>query len=637
MEKRNIYLAIIVLGIVGTGVGFGVYYGILLSHPTEEEEQILLFFGSGLKKNYTMSMKDLKSNKYTQVENQLFYTLDYTGNITIMGYYSGVSLRSILEEENLLEPDAESYTGIAWDYNPGATYGMLNISNVMNNPEYLCIIAYSGTDFDPLEDDPLRLMINQSIVAPNIRASRYCVSNLSAIYIEVYESYEYEWSSSDCPGAPTGINVNQIIKIGCAGDTGTIQGDANWEGAWFAAKQINEAGGVVVNGTTYYVGVVREDTDESNPNLVASKGVDAAERLVYDYKIQYAIGGFTTEAVLAYQEVFMDNKIIFIDTGVATDIFCANVKNYYERYKYFFRFMPINSTSLGKEILPTLAGYIMYLNASYPNFDVRQVGILAEDLTWVDSLIAAVENYISLFTAGWAQMLPVIRYNITLSASDMNAHLATLEAGGCDFLVPVISAQGGILMMQQYALNQYHYQIFGIDVQSQLDTFYDDSGSSCGYETMMQTLYRTNKTETSIEFWDAFIAEFSHEPLYIAVGAYDGVNALIDAINATHSFDPEGMIAYMETWTKATPRTGSPTAPEGAWWPDTHDLVEGYPYGFTLWCQWRADGSKVVIPAPRWVYVDPYGAIPIAPLYPDSLATGAYEVAPWVHTAWGGI
>ena len=454
------------------------------------------------------------------------------------------------------------------------------------------------------------------------------------------------------PGAPSGFDKENTILIGCVGDTGEIQGNANWEGAWFAAKTINEAGGVVVNDTTYYIGVTREDTDESNPNLVTSRGIAAAERLVYNKKIQYAIGGFRSEAVLAYQEVFMDNKIIFIGTGAATDIFCLNVKNYYDRYKYFFRYMPINSSALGGEILTTLAGYIMELNASYPNHDVRQVGIIAEDLTWVDSVIAAVKTYIPVFTStpdypwnvsakqfGWAQVPDslVIRYDITLTAQDMNSHLKTLADGGCDFLVPVISAQGGILMMQQYSQYKYPFQIFGIDVQSQLDTFYGDSGKSCGYETMMQTLHKTNKSDTSLDFWDAFIAEMGHEPLYIAVGTYDAVFGLIDAINATQSFDPEDMIPVMESWTKANPRIGSPSVRQGAWWPKTHDLVEGYPNGHTLWCQWYPNGTKVVIPSPRRAFIPtlfPTFAIDPGPLYPDWMATGEYLVAPWVDTAW---
>jgi branched-chain amino acid transport system substrate-binding protein len=443
----------------------------------------------------------------------------------------------------------------------------------------------------------------------------------------------YAWSANDAPGAPAGISASQIIKIGCAGDTGEIQGDANYEGAWFAAKTINQAGGVVVNGTTYYVGVTREDTDESNTQLVTSRGIAAAERLVYNKKVQYAVGGFRSEALLAYQEVFMDNKIIFIDTGAATDIFCDNVANFYERYQYFFRWMPINSTSLGGEILTTLAGYVMQLNETYSNHDVKQVGILAEDLTWTDSLIAAIQSYLSLFTNFWVELLTPILYDISLDAADMNTHLQTLASQGCDFLIPVISAQGGILMMQQY--DQYHYpfQIFGIDVQSQLDTFWGDSGDACAYETVMQTLHRTNKTTNSIAFWDAFRAQFGHDPLYIACGAYDAVTGIIDAISTTQSFDAQDIIAEFESWTKSNPHPG--VSGGGAWWPGTHDLVEGYPYGYTLWCQWRDNGTKVVIPAPRWAYVAGLGmAVKIPDLYPATLATGAYEVAPWVDTAW---
>jgi branched-chain amino acid transport system substrate-binding protein len=350
---------------------------------------------------------------------------------------------------------------------------------------------------------------------------------------------------------------------------------------------------------------------------------------VYNKKVDFGIGGFRSEALLAYQEVFMDNKIIFIDTGAATDIFCWNVKNFYDRYKYFFRFMPINSTSLGGEILFTLAGYIMLLNATYDNFDIKQVGILAEDLTWTASVIGAIQGALPGFTGGWAEVLTPIKYDITLSATDMNTHLQTLDAAGCDFLIPVISAQGGVLMMQQYDLYQYPFQIFGIDVQAQLDTYWASSGNTAAYETIMQTLHRTNKTTQSIAFWDAFRLQFGHDPLYIACGAYDAVVALKNAINRTQSFDALDLIAEMETWTKANPQEG--VAGNAAWWPKTHDLVEGWPHGVTLWCQWRADGTKVVVESPR--YHIGYGGF-ISDLYPASLATGAYEIAPWVNATW---
>jgi hypothetical protein len=145
----------------------------------------------------------------------------------------------------------------------------------------------------------------------------------------------------------------------------------------------------------------------------------------------------------------------------------------------------------------------------------------------------------------------------------------------------------------------------------------------------MQTLHYTNKTSNSEAFWNAFRAEFGHDPLYIACGAYDAASAIIKAINDTQSFDHLDIIDEFESWTKSNPNPG--VSGGGAWWPGSHDLVEGYPFGFTLWCQWRNDGTKVTIPSPRY-HAGLGGFIP--PLYPDWMARGAYEVAPWVNATW---
>ena len=422
------------------------------------------------------------------------------------------------------------------------------------------------------------------------------------------------------PGAPS--SRPNVIKIGCAGDTGEIQGDANWEGAYLAAKQINEDGGVDVGGETYYIGVTREDTDEANPNLVTDRGVAAARRLIYDKEVDFGVGGFRSEALLAYQEEFMDAEIIFINTGASTDIFCTNVMTDYDTYKYMFRWMPINSTTLAMQILGTVIGFAMTMNATYPNHEVNQIGIIAEDLTWTAGMVGFLQAYLPQYTnwtgTPWLEVLTPIKYDVTLGATDMNTHLATLQSAGADIVIPIISGSGGVLMMQQYALNEYDYLIFGIDVQAQLDTFWTDSGESCAYETIMQTLYDTNKTETSLAFWADYKAEWGHEPLYIAAGAYDAVMGIADAVGATDSLTAADIITEFESWTKANPSPG--VSGGGAWWPGSHDLVGGYPYGYTLWCQWQADGSKEVISG--------FG------LYPEWLTTGTYTVAPWVDTTW---
>lgn len=435
----------------------------------------------------------------------------------------------------------------------------------------------------------------------------------------------YVWSSSDCPGAPAGLNSSQIIKIGIAGDKDEIQGDAAWEGAYLAAKEINQAGGLEINGSTYYIGITYEDTDESNPNLVTARGVAAAERLVFRKNVQFATGGFRSEALLAYQEVFMDNKIPFINTGAATDLFCQNVNNSYSRYKYFFRINPINSTSLATQVLTYMAMQMIMLNASYPNHDVVNVGLLAEDLTWTDPYIGAftvgLPAYASILSGGLLNVSVVhtIKYDITLDPTDMANHLSSLETAGCDIVVPVISAQGGIMMMTQYDALKPDYLIIGIDVQAQLDTFWDDSGGACKYETLLQIGYNTTKTAKSVPFWNAYLAEWGHEPLYIASGSYDAVNTFIWAINQSQSFNADTIVSKMEEITKSNYLVGA--GGNIAFWPNTHELVAGYPFGYALFCQWQPDGTKHVIPSFNLVY-------------PDAIiSTGNYTMAPWVHTA----
>ena len=432
------------------------------------------------------------------------------------------------------------------------------------------------------------------------------------------------------PGAPSGVASDHILRVGVVGDTGEITGDGAWEGTYLAVEEINEAGGVTVGADTYYFGLVRQDTDEGNPNLVTSRGIAAAERLVYDNDIQFAIGGFRTEAVLAYQEVFMDNDIIFMSVGVATDIFTDNVRSYYDRYKYYFRVIPSNATMLGGMIFGYLGYMIAYLNAVYGAGTITTAGILAEDLTWTESTVDAINYFIPLITGG-AVTIPTtssIRYDITLSAADMNTHMQTFIDDGVDILIPVISAQGGIMMMQQYAELEPEFVVIGIDVQSQLDTFWAQSNGACAYETVMQSLHNVNKTDTTLAFWAAFKAKWTHDPLYTACGAYDAVYSLAWAIETGQTIVNDDIIPVMETRTKANilaNPSAYPTSPNGlgAIWPGSHEGVADYPSGYTLWVQWDDAGNKQVVPAGgQW--------------YPSDAVTpmGTYLVAPWVHTAW---
>ena len=421
----------------------------------------------------------------------------------------------------------------------------------------------------------------------------------------------YSWGAKDCPGAPSNITEDQIIRIGVLGGLYDIQGAGQLEGAQLAAYEINTAGGIDVNGKTYYIGITAEDTDESNPNLDTTKGVAAAERIINYKRVQFLTGGFRTESLSVYLETVMNAKIPFIGSGAATDSFCENVLLDYARYKYFFRDMPINSSSLGAEIIAFLAYYAGALSSPlYANRTINKYGILYEDLDWTTPLVAALKSYLPLYGG---QIVASVAYPITALQTDMDGYISDIDANNTQILIPVISAQGGILMMNSYADAEPGYVVIGIDVQSQLDTFWGDSNGKCLYETVLQALHNTTKTPKSVPFWNAYVDRFNHEPLYTAVGSYDAIYLYAHAINQTQSFNANDIVAELETI-----NTDNPLAGAGGYaaFTGSHDVQEGYPFGYTLFVQWQAGGTKVVVPS--------FGSI-----YPPEIATGNFITPAW--------
>jgi branched-chain amino acid transport system substrate-binding protein len=445
----------------------------------------------------------------------------------------------------------------------------------------------------------------------------------------------YPWGANDCPGAPANITPDQIIKIGVIGGINDIQGKAEWEGAWLAASEINTAGGITVGGKQYYFGVTNEDTTESNTNLDITTGNAAAQRIINYKQVQFLIGGFRSEAVLAYQEIIMDNKIPFISTGASTDIFTMNVRGFpagdypqfgvtgfpgsnYDRYKYFFRGMPPNSTTLAAQILPMLAGLRAIINGTLnfghemsPTHNITKIGVLREDLTWTAPFSAGLNAYLP--GLGF-EIVEEIAYPITATAASFTSYINTFNTSGTQILLPVISAQGGPLMVQAYSAIKPNFTIIGIDVHSMLDSYWDTTGGDCAYECFMQVSTRSNRTSKTIAMWDAYKAMWGDSPLYTAVGAYDAMYLYRWAINESQSLNADIIVSKLEELTRASPYEGS-GAEIG--FTDNHDLEAGWPYAQVLFVQWLPNGTKVITEHPLG-------------LYPSTMiGTLPYQIIPW--------
>jgi len=430
------------------------------------------------------------------------------------------------------------------------------------------------------------------------------------------------------PGAPIDTPEDRIIKIGTLADFNDISGEGTFQGSYLAIRQINEAGGILIGGSAYYLGIVGENTYEAMPYLNVSQGVLAAENLILQHDPDFFIGGFRTEAVMTYREAVMDEHKIFINTGASTDSFCTTVAMDYARYKYCFRTMPINSTSLAKEIVEFYALALKPALEAALGVNVTKVGIIRENIEWTTPWSYILNGYYvpygyyGLNINPWFNFTIVdeIAYPITATSADFTGYINQLHTYGAQIVFPIISAQGGIKLMTQYEALQPDFMIAGIDYMSEFGDYWQDSAGACEYQLVVQSTTRTNKTSLTIPMWDSYTALWTKDPFYTAIGSYDSVFMLSDAINKVQSIDSDDIVAQLETIDKTNPFEG---AGGNIGFTLYHDLIEGYDpitetiYSVALWVQWQSGGTKSIVTSNGYIY-------------PEWIVDAPMQIPPWL-------
>jgi len=164
-----------------------------------------------------------------------------------------------------------------------------------------------------------------------------------------------------------------------------MQGKGHWNGAVMAAEEINAQGGIQVGNKKMKIELIKAD---SNEFLSITDATNAMERVITYDKVDFLVGGFRTEAVLAMQDIAMDYKKIFIGCGAAHPELCLRVAKDYKRYKYFFRGTPFNSMYLVKTCFSHL-GFVAAQLKKGLNVPKIKVAIVGEKQVWVDPMIGA--------------------------------------------------------------------------------------------------------------------------------------------------------------------------------------------------------------------------------------------------------
>jgi branched-chain amino acid transport system substrate-binding protein len=378
-----------------------------------------------------------------------------------------------------------------------------------------------------------------------------------------------------------------VIKIGVIGPMNFMQGKGHWNGATMAAEEINAQGGVMVGKKKMKIELVKAD---SNEFINITDAANAMERLMTQDKVDFVVGGFRSEAVLAMQDIAMDYKKIFIDCGAAAPVLCQKVAQDYKRYKYFFRGTPFNSIFLVKTSFIQLGtvGAILKKALNIPKVKVAFVGEKAE---WVEPMIKITKE-----TLPKMGMELVGIWRPSDKATDVSAELSAVQRSGAQVIFTMFSASAGITFARQAGELKVPAMQVGINVEAQKDGFWQATQGMGNYVITLNTYCRgVEYNELTEPFVETYVKKFGETPTYTA-DTYAAIKyTLVPAIEKTGTLNADKLVAFIENDVYKVP-AGTDAYLKDAEGRPLHDLRWGPGYLTSLGVQWQDKEQKGIWP-----------------------------------------
>src|SRR4030043_763968 len=330
----------------------------------------------------------------------------------------------------------------------------------------------------------------------------------------------------------------KTIKIGVIGPMKFVQGIGHWNGATMAAEEINAKGGIQVGNKKMKIKLIQAD---SNEFLNITDATNAMERLMTQDKVDFVVGGFRTEAVFAMQDIAMEHKKIFIGCGAAHDELCLRVAKDYNKYKYWFRGTPYNSTFLVKAAVTHLGTVAAIVKQSLIIPKIRVAAVI-EKAAWADPMGPAFEATIPKMGMEVAGV-----WRPSSIATDVTAELSAIQRADTHIIFTIFSSSVGIPFARQTGELKIPAVQVGINVEAQKDCFWQATQGMCNYVITNNTYARgVEVNELTKPFVEAYIKRFGEVPTY-TVATYDAiVGGLGPTIEQAGTLKSDKLVSILE-------------------------------------------------------------------------------------------
>lgn len=335
---------------------------------------------------------------------------------------------------------------------------------------------------------------------------------------------------------PASAETGKTIKIGIIGPMKFLQGEHAWYGAEMAAEEINAAGGIQVGAEKMKVELVRVDTNEI---LSVVDATSAVERAITSDKVDFIIGGCSSGAILAMQDVTAEYKKVFLICGSGSHPEITDrVGKDYERHKYFFRPAPINAKNIVALIVassPELARVITTKLGVQP-----KVALLFEAAKWLDPQIP---YYQKLFPQQGIEVAGLWR--VSIKAMDVSAQLQAIRSAGANIILSMTSGPAAIPIYRQIGELQIPAIVFGVNVEAEGAEFWEATAGMCAYGGVSVQRSNVAMTERTLPFYKKFEERYKMRPT-LTSGSYDSMLILKEGIERVGSLDPDKVVEGIE-------------------------------------------------------------------------------------------
>ncbi len=343
------------------------------------------------------------------------------------------------------------------------------------------------------------------------------------------------------------------IDIGIAGDQNCTAGAMQWTGATLAQDAINRNGGVDIGGVSYILELVPIETGEETVDPAGLTGVSALTTAIDDDDVDFILGGLQTKAVEVYRNVAMEKGVIFIDCGVAAEALQHSVVDDYPGYRFWFKGTPYNEYFSSQSLVRILGAVAIKLREKMgvaANCTLNAT-IVADNLPWAYEQVVDIEgllggiNVTLVHDPYWV--------DATGNTAEMQSVLTSIAGLDPEFIIPVFSANAGVLYDKLRASYVPNAMSVGFNVMAQLKspwgagnlTAAPPGGPACAYEVVLDTWAEgLNQTSKTAAFLSAFMTASGGEYPLDTAATYDALFGLKAAIEAVAWYNAVNGTAY---------------------------------------------------------------------------------------------